>query len=101
MEDYIKKQRFTSIDRERAGITSHRVIEVRENDLTIGVPLVLSRDGCISIPMSDTSEIKPGMCLDFRFSYTISNGRANSYQTRYLGETPSKFAPKDGETYTK
>lgn len=96
----LKRNRFTAVDREMKGITSHRVIEVRENSLIIGVPAVLAEDGRISIPMSDTSDIKPGTCLDFQFTYTITNGKANSYQAILLGKTPTGFLSKGRATYT-
>lgn len=97
MQDYIKNQRFTKIDRQRGGITTHKVIEVKGNNLIISVPPVLSKDRRISICMADTSDIKPGTYLDFQFAYTVRNGRANSYQARFLGKTPSQFILKEGE----
>lgn len=104
MYDYmenLKKHRFTAIDREMRGITSHKVLEIKGNNLIIGVPSVLSKDGRIPIATSDTSNIEPGTCLDFQFSYSITNGQANSYQARFLGVTPSGFSPKGRATYTK
>lgn len=98
---HLKSARFTIADRRMSNITAHRVFEIKGNNLIIGVPLVLSKNGKISVAMSDTSDIKPGSYLDFQFSYTISNGKANSYQARYLGETPPEFSPKNGETYTE
>lgn len=97
MQDYIKNQRFTKIDRQRGGITAHKVLEVKGDNVIIGVPHVLSKDGSISVAMADTSDIKPGIYLDFQFAYTVRNGRANSYQARFLGETPPQFIPKEGE----
>lgn len=104
MYDYmenLKKQRFTVTDRQMRGITSHKVLEVNGNNVIIGVPPVLSKNGKISVVMSDTSNIEPGVCLDFQFSYTLRNGMANSYQARFLGVTPSGFSPKGRATYTK
>ncbi len=95
MQDYIKNQRFTKIDRQRGGITAHKVLEVKGDNVIIGVPHVLSKDGSISVAMSDTSGIKPGTYLDFQFAYTISDGKANSYQARFLGETPLRFIPEE------
>lgn len=97
MEDYVKNQRFTKVDRCRGGITVHKVLEVKGDNVIIGVPHVLSKDGSISVAMADTSDIKPGIYLDFQFAYTVRNGRANSYQARFLGETPPQFIPKEGE----
>lgn len=97
MEDYVKNQRFTKVDRQRGGITVHKVLEVKGDNVIIGVPHVLSKDGSISVAMADTSDIKPGIYLDFQFAYTVRNGRANSYQARFLGETPPQFIPKEGE----
>lgn len=71
MQDYIKNQRFTKIDRQRGGITAHKVLEVKGDNVIIGVPPVLSKNGKISVVMSDTSDIEPGVCLDFQFSYTL------------------------------
>lgn len=104
MYDYVenlKKCRFTVTDREMGGITSHKVLAVNGNNVIIGVPPVLSKNGKISVVMSDTSGIEPGICLDFQFAYTVRNGTANSYQTRFLGVTPSGFSPKGRATYTK
>lgn len=104
MYDYmenLKKQRFTAVDRQMRGITSHKVLAVNGNNVIIGVPPVLSKNGKISVVMSDTSNIEPGVCLDFQFSYTLRNGMANSYQARFLGVTPSGFSPKGRATYTK
>ena len=104
MYDYmenLKKQRFTVTDRQMRGITSHKVLAVNGNNVIIGVPPVLSKNGKISVVMSDTSNIEPGVCLDFQFSYTLRNGMANSYQARFLGVTPSGFSPKGRATYTK
>lgn len=102
--DYVenlKKQRFTAVDRQMRGITSHKVLAVNGNNVIIGVPPVLSKNGKISVVMSDTSNIEPGVCLDFQFSYTLRNDMANSYQARFLGVTPSGFSPKGRATYTK
>ena len=96
-----KKCRYTATEREMRGITSHKVLEVNGNNVIIGVPPVLSKDGKVSVVMSETSNIEPGVCLDFQFSYTLRNGMANSYQARFLGGTPSGFSPKGRATYTK
>lgn len=74
MDDYIKKQRFTKIDRQRAGITS---------------------------PVSDVSAFKVGDCLDFQLAYTMTEGRASSYRAQYLGKTPSEFFPTSREICTQ
>lgn len=96
-----KKCRYTATEREMRGITSHKVLEVNGNNVIIGVPPVLSKNGKISVVMSDTLNIEPGGCLDFQFTYTVRNGMANSYQASFLGETPSGFLPKGRATYTK
>lgn len=98
---HLKSARFTRVDRQRSGVTAHKVIEVKGNNIIIGVPPVLSKDGKISLVMSDTSDIKPGIFLDFQFAYTISNGQATSYRAKFLGATPPEFSPQNGETYTK
>lgn len=101
MDDYIKRQRYTKVDRQRGGITSHRILEIRGNNLIIGAPKALSTDEKISVPVSDTSGFKIGDYLDFVFCYTLTDGRTSSYQTRFLGKTPPQFIPADGETYTR
>ena len=83
------------------GITSHKVLEVKGNNLIIGVPSVLAKDGRISIATSDTSDIATGTCLDFQFTYFITNGQANSYQAILLGETQTGFLPKGSAKYKK
>ena len=95
-----KKCRYTATEREMRGITSHKVLEVNGNNVIIGVPPVLSKDGKVSVVMSETSNIEPGICLDFQFTYTVRNGTANSYQAKFLGITPPEFSPKNGEAYT-
>ena len=101
MDDYIKRQRYTKVDRQRGGITSHRILEIRGNNLIIGAPKALSKDEKISVPVSDTSSFKTGDYLDFQFCYTLTDGKPSSYQTRFLGKTPPQFIPADGETYTR
>ena len=98
---HLESARFSKVDRRMNGITSHKVFEVEGNDLVIAVPSVLSKDGKISFLMSDTSGIKQGDYVDFCFAYTVTNGRANGYSCRYLGETPSEFCPTDGAPYAQ
>ena len=98
---HLESARFSKVDRRMNGITSHKVIGVKGNDLVIAVPSVLSKDGKISFLMSDTSGIKQGDYVDFCFAYTVTNGRANGYSCRYLGETPSEFCPTDGAPYAQ
>ena len=97
---HLESARFSKIDRRMNGITSHRVFEVKGNDLVIAVPSVLSKDGKISFLMSDTLGIKQGDYVDFCFAYTVTNGRANSYQAQFLGITPSGFEPENGQAFT-
>lgn len=97
---HLESARFSKVDRRMNGITSHKVFEVEGNDLVIAVPSVLSKDSKISFLMSDTSSIKQGDYVDFCFTYTVTNGRANSYQAQFLGITPPEFKPENGETYT-
>lgn len=101
MEDYVKNQRFTKVDRCRGGVSAHKVLAKSDNSVTVGVSKVLSREGKVTLNMSDTSDIKIGDYLDFVFSYTISGGRANGYSCRYLGKTPSEFCPTDGAPYAQ
>lgn len=104
MYDYmenLKKQRFLKIDRQRAGITAHRILKIYENKVDIAVKPILSKTGSITVPMNDTSGLQVGDYLDFQFSYTIHGGRANGYSCRYLGETPSEFCPTDGAPYAQ
>ena len=101
MEDYVKNQRFTKVDRYRGGVSAHRVLEKTDRSVTVGVSKVLSREGKVTLNMSDTSDIKIGDYLDFVFSYTISGRRANGYSCRYLGKTPDQFIPADGALYTQ
>ena len=97
---HLGSARFSKSDRCLNGITSHKVYEVNGNNLVIGVSPVLSKDGKISIPVFDVSGIKSGIYLDFHFAYTITNGRANSYQAQFLGITPPGFEPESGDAYT-
>ena len=101
MEDYVKNQRFTKVDRCRGGVSAHKVLAKSDNSVTVGVSKVLSHEGKVTLNMSDTSDIKAGDYLDFVFSYTISGGRANGYSCRYLGRTPSEFRPTDGALYAQ
>ncbi len=94
---HLKSARFTRADRRMSNITTHRVFEVKGNNIIIGVPSILSKDGRISVVMSDTSDIKPGVFLDFQFAYTASNGKVSSYRAKFLGVTPPEFVPKEGE----
>ena len=96
MQDYLKEQRFTAVDRRRGGIAAYQILAVKGKEVTIAVPPILSNDGSITVPMNDTSGLNVGSYLDFQFSYTIHNGKVNSYQTRCLGETPAAFVPKEG-----
>ena len=98
MYDYmenLKKQRFLKIDRQRAGITAHRILKICEKD--IAVKPILSKTGSITVPMNDTSGLQVGDYLDFQFSYTIHGGRVNNYQMMFCGTTPPQFIPKEGE----
>lgn len=97
---HLESARFSKIDRRMNGVSSHKVIGVEGNNLVIAVPSVLSKDGKIPFLMSDTSGIKQGDYVDFCFAYTVTNGRANSYQAQFLGITPPEFKPENGETYT-
>ena len=97
---HLESARFSKNDRRLNGITAHRVFAISGNNLVIGVSPVLSKDGKISVPMSDVSGIKPGVYLDFRFAYTVTNGRANSYQAQFLGITPPGFEPEYGQAFT-
>ncbi len=100
MYDYmenLKKQRFLKIDRQRAGITAHRILKIYENKVDIAVKPILSKTGSITVPMNDTSGLQVGDYLDFQFSYTIHGGRVNNYQMMFCGTTPPQFIPKEGE----
>lgn len=100
MYDYmenLKKQRFLKIDRQRAGITAHRILKIYENKVDIAVKPILSKTGSITVPMNDTSGLQVGDYLDFQFSYTIHAGKVNSYQMMFCGKTPPQFIPKEGE----
>ena len=100
MYDYmenLKKQRFLKIDRQRAGITAHRILKIDGNKVDIAVKPILSKTGSITVPMSDTSGLQVGDYLDFQFSYTIHGGRVNNYQMMFCGTTPPQFIPKEGE----
>ena len=100
MYDYmenLKKQRFLKIDRQRAGITAHRILKIDGNKVDIAVKPILSKTGSITVPMSDTSGLRVGGYLDFQFSYTIHGGRVNNYQMMFCGTTPPQFIPKEGE----
>lgn len=97
MFDYIenlKKQSLTVIDRQRNGITSHRILKLGEKEVTIEVPPILSKTGSITFSISDTSGLQVGDYLDYQFSYTAHGGRTSSYQANYLGLTPPQFRPK-------
>ena len=93
----LKKQRFLKIDRQRAGITAHRILKIYENKVDIAVKPILSKTGSITVPMNDTSGLQVGDHLDFQFSYTIHGGRVNNYQMMFCGTTPPQFIPKEGE----
>lgn len=98
MYDYmenLKKQRFLKIDRQRAGITAHRILKIYENKVDIAVKPILSKTGSITVPMNDTSGLQVGDYLDFQFSYTIHGGRVNNYQMMFCGTTPPQFIPKE------
>lgn len=97
---HLGSARFSKSDRCLNGITSHKVFAVNGNNLVIGVSPILSKDGKISIPMSDIADIKPGNYLDFCFTYAVTNERANSYRAQFLGITPPEFQPENGEAYT-
>ena len=94
MYDYmenLKKQRFLKIDRQRAGITAHRILKIYENKVDIAVKPILSKTGSITVPMNDTSGLQVGDYLDFQFSYTIHGGRVNNYQMMFCGKTPPQI----------
>ena len=93
--DNLKKQRFLKIDRQRAGITAHRILKIYENKVDIAVKPILSKTGSITVPMNDTSGLQVGDYLDFQFSYTIHGGRVNNYQMMFCGKTPPQFIPKE------
>ena len=97
MQDYLKKQRFTAVERRRGGITAHKILAIGEKEVTIEVPSILSNDGSITVPMSDTSGLRVGGYLDFQFSYTAYHGKVNDYRCLCLGETPAAFIPREGE----
>lgn len=100
MYDYaenLRKQRFLKIDRQRAGISTHRVLAIDGNEIKIAVKPILSKTGSITVPMNDTSGLRVGDYLDFQFSYTIHGGRVNNYQMMFCGTTPPQFIPKEGE----
>lgn len=104
MYDYVenlKRQRFLKIDRQRAGISAHKILKIDGNKVDIAVKPILSKTGSITVPMNDTSGLQVGTYLDFQFSYTAYHGKVNDYRCLYLGETPTEFSPKNGETYTK
>lgn len=93
----LKKQRFTAVERRRGGITAHKILAIGEKEVTIEVPSILSNDGSITVPMSDTSGLRVGGYLDFQFSYTAYHGKVNDYRCLCLGETPAAFIPKEGD----
>ena len=101
MEDYVKNQRFTKVDRCRSGISSHKVLAKSDNSVTVGASRVISSEEKVNLNMTDTSNIEVGDYLDFQFSYTVSGGRANGYSCRYLGKTPDQFVPADGAPYAQ
>lgn len=95
--DNLKKQRFTAVDRQRGGITSHKILKIDGNKVDIAVKPILSNTGSITVSMGDTSGLQVGDYLDFQFSYTIHGGRVNNYQMMFCGTTPPQFIPKEGE----
>lgn len=98
MYDYaenLRKQRFLKIDRQRAGITAHKILKIDGNKVDIAVKPILSKTGSITVPMNDTSGLQVGSYLDFQFSYTVYNGKVNDYRCQYLGETPPQFVPSE------
>lgn len=97
MQDYIKEQRFTAVDRKRGGVTVHKILAIKGKEVTIAVPAIISGDGSITVSMGDTSGLQVGTYLDFQFSYTAYHGKVNDYRCQYLGETPPQFIPKEGE----
>lgn len=103
MYDYmenLKKQRFSMLDRQRAGITAHKILKIDGNKVDIAVNPILSQTGSITVPMSDTSSLQVGDYLDFKFSYTAHKGKVSSYQMMLCGTTPEHFVPADGAAYT-
>lgn len=95
MQDYLKEQRFTAVDRKRGGISVHKIIAIKGNEVTIEVPPILSNTGSITVSMGDTSGLQVGGYLDFQFSYTAYHGKVNDYRCSYLGATPPQFIPKE------
>ena len=49
MEDYVKNQRFTKIDRCRGGVSAHKVLAKSDNSVTVGVSKVLSHEGKVTL----------------------------------------------------
>ena len=86
--DNLKKQRFTAVDRQRGGITSHKILKIDGNKVDIGR---------ITVSIGDTSGLQVGGYLDFQFSYTAYHGKVNDYRCLYLGATPPQFIPKERE----
>ena len=93
--DNLKKQRFTAVDRQRGGITSHKILKIDGNKVDIAVKPILSNTGSITVSMGDTSGLQVGGYLDFQFSYTAYHGKVNDYRCLYLGATPPQFIPKE------
>lgn len=99
MYDYVenlKKQRFLKINRQRAGISAHKILAIDGDKVDIAVKPILSKTGSITVPINDTSGLQVGNFLDFLFSYTVHNGKVNDYRCQYLGETPPQFVPNEG-----
>lgn len=95
--DNLKKQRFTAVDRQRGGITAHRIISIRGKEVTIEVPPILSNTESITVSVGDTSGLQVNDFIDCQFSYTIHAGKVNSYQMMFCGKTPPQFIPKERE----
>lgn len=84
----------TKLTRHFSGITSHKVLKVENDKITIRRSA--NSDKLIDFPISDPGEWKVGDFADF---FIIATG-SHSYRCDFRGRTPEKFIDRDKDVIT-
>lgn len=92
------------IYRREAGICAFKVLCVTEEGIIIPLPCVFGEEAKTELPLSDAEKshyIEGSSHADVTLYYTVSGGRASSFQAKYWGPTPPQFFPTNGEKISR
>ena len=86
----MKNEQSTALNRYRAGIRGHRILDIRGNDLIFR--LQNGSDKTAVIPVTDAGNYRTGEYVDLVIEIT---GKT-SFTVKKVGKTPERFIPADG-----